>query len=97
MPQKLEKVWNMFKVNNKVNNDAIGVILVSLLSTLNMFHTFTNKRPLANLPVRSFNHIYVIHFIFVFKSILNQYFTLLSAMKKETITIIKISGSVTLN
>ena len=28
----------MFKVNNKVNN-VIGVVLVSLLLTLNIFHT----------------------------------------------------------
>ena len=31
----------MFKVNNKDHqNDAIGVVLVSLLLTLNIFHTF---------------------------------------------------------
>ena len=30
------RVWNMFKVNNK---NAIGVVLVSLLSTLNIFYT----------------------------------------------------------
>ena len=29
----------MFKVNNKDTNDATGVFLVSLLLTLNMFHT----------------------------------------------------------
>ena len=28
--------WNMLKVNNK---DTIGVVLVSLLLTLNIFHT----------------------------------------------------------
>ena len=41
-----KKVWNMFKVNNKDTkttphqNDANGVVLVSLLLTLNIFHTF---------------------------------------------------------
>ena len=35
------KVWNMFKVNNEdTKNNAIGVVLVSLLLTLNIFHTF---------------------------------------------------------
>ena len=31
------KLWNIFKVNNK--DDAIGVVLVSLMLTLNIFHT----------------------------------------------------------
>ena len=31
----------MYKVNNKATkNDAIGVVLVALLLTLNIFHTF---------------------------------------------------------
>ena len=33
-----EKVWNMFKVNNK--NTIIDIVLVFLLLTLNLFHTF---------------------------------------------------------
>ena len=35
--ETLEKMWNMFKVNNKNTRD---VVLVFLLLTLNMFHTF---------------------------------------------------------
>ena len=30
----------MFKVNNKATKTAIGVFLVALLLTLNIFHTF---------------------------------------------------------
>ena len=37
------KVWNMFKVNNKDTKTMpllSGIVLVSLMLTLNMFHTF---------------------------------------------------------
>ena len=40
--QKHEKVWNMFKVNNKdtrTTPTANGVVPVSLLLILNIFHT----------------------------------------------------------
>ena len=34
------KVWNMFKVNNKATKTTPGIVLVTLLLTLNIFHTF---------------------------------------------------------
>ena len=34
-----KKMWNMFKFNKKDVNDANVVALVSLLLTLNIFHT----------------------------------------------------------
>ena len=33
-------MWDMFKVNNKDNQNDNGVVLVSLLLTLNIFHSF---------------------------------------------------------
>ena len=39
--EKLEKVWNMFKVNNKeTGTKPMDVVVVFLLLTLNIFHTF---------------------------------------------------------
>ena len=34
------KYENMFKVNNKDTRTMLGVVLVSLLLTFNIFHTF---------------------------------------------------------
>ena len=38
--QKQHKLWNVYKVYNKDNGArSIGVVLVSLLLSLNIFHT----------------------------------------------------------
>ena len=35
-----KKVWNIFKANNKdIRTTSNGLVLVSLLLTMNMFHT----------------------------------------------------------
>ena len=34
------KVWNAFKVNNEDTKTTSGIVLVSLLLALNIFHTF---------------------------------------------------------